>query len=163
MGASGSKPFSDDDIEKYILMIEDDRRKKGIDDGNDDWKQEVRIEFMRQVSGEDQIEIDVNERIKERRVILDSYDLYNKSRETYHKHKELNDTLTEKYREMTHYPTYTLLIVWSIIFFILMSTIVVILFEGDMQLNFTMKFLYIIIILYIIYLILKNAYEHFNK
>ena len=30
MGASGSKPFSDDDIEKYILMIEDDRRKKEV-------------------------------------------------------------------------------------------------------------------------------------
>jgi hypothetical protein len=110
-----------------------------------------------------QMEIDVDKRIKERKNILESHDFYNKSRETYHKNKELNDTLTEQYREITHYPSYTLFIVWSIIFFILMSTIIVILFEGDMQLNFTMKFLYMTIFLYVLYLIVKNAYEFLNK
>ena len=105
----------------------------------------------------------VEDRIAERKAILDSYDSYNESKETYHNNKELNDTLTEKYREVTHYPSYTLLIVWGIIFLILMSIIVVVILEGDMKLNFTTKFFYIIIISYVFYLILKNAYEHFNK
>jgi hypothetical protein len=109
------------------------------------------------------IDKSINQLMDEKRDVLTSYAAYNKSKQGYKNYKELNDALKERHEGLIMYPSYTLLICWGLMFFVLLLTVVFNIIEGDLKMNSITKVILFIMCVYIFSIIIKNMYGHFNK
>ena len=75
------------------------------------------------------------------------------------------DYLTLKEKEIISKTTnsYELLVAWTIIFFILLTSLLVFVLDDNMQLHLSVKIVLFLVCLYMFYFICMNIYGYFNK
>lgn len=72
-------------------------------------------------------------------------------------------TLKEKEKISKTTNSYELLVAWTIIFFILLTSLLVFVLDDNMQLHLSVKIVLFLVCLYMFYFICMNIYGYFNK
>ena len=72
-------------------------------------------------------------------------------------------TLKEKEKISKTTNSYELLVAWTIIFFILLTSLLVFVLEDNIQLHLSVKIVLFLVCLYMFYFICMNIYGYFNK
>lgn len=72
-------------------------------------------------------------------------------------------TLKEKEKISKTTNSYELLVAWTIIFFILLTSLLVFVLDDNIQLHLSVKIVLFLVCLYMFYFICRNIYGYFNK
>ena len=72
-------------------------------------------------------------------------------------------TLKEKEKISKTTNSYELLVAWTIIFFILLTSLLVFVLDDNIQLHLSVKIVLFLVCLYMFYFICMNIYGYFNK